>query len=74
MVPKPVPEPVGVRKMREKLQVNHMPTHLSKEQIAKVMSIFGPVTNVELIADAHLKKFAVAHASIEVGPMLRRVW
>ena len=46
--------------MLEKLQLNNLPTVFTKEQIAKLMSIFGKVTNVELIVDPIQKKFNVS--------------
>ena len=49
---------VGYR-MREKLQVSNLPVEYTREQIVKLMSIFGRVLNVELIIDAHLKRYNV---------------
>eukprot|EP01022_Parablepharisma_sp_SALTPOND_P018902 TRINITY_DN3152_c0_g1_i1.p1 TRINITY_DN3152_c0_g1~~TRINITY_DN3152_c0_g1_i1.p1 ORF type:complete len:519 (+),score=45.92 TRINITY_DN3152_c0_g1_i1:123-1679(+) len=38
-------------KMMEKLQVSHLPPAMTKEQIEKLMSIFGKVVKVEIILD-----------------------
>ena len=50
---------VGYR-MREKLQVSNLPLEYTKEQINRLMGIFGRVVNVDLIMDPHLKRFNVS--------------
>ncbi len=44
-------------KTLEKLQVSNLPLQYGKEEITKLMSIFGKVANVDLIIDPKLKKF-----------------
>ncbi len=44
-------------KTLEKLQVGNLPLHYAKEDIERLMSIFGKVARVDLIADPKLKKF-----------------
>lgn len=46
-------------KMLEKLQVSYLPPNFTKEQIIKLMTIFGKVVNLDLIMDPILKKFNV---------------
>ena len=46
-------------KMLEKLQVSYLPPTYSKEQIMRLMTIFGHVMNLDLIMDPILKKFNV---------------